>query len=184
MTRIAKISAWTLLAGSAVAWSGCATDPTQGYTTTSQYVQSVDSVAVPMWLRGKQVYRRGMEFRLTEAIVKRIQQDTPYKITKRSRADTELRGTIDSISQRVLSVNPDTGSPRETEITINVSFTWTDLRSGDVLAEDSLHQAGSYLPAQPVEAFRRRPEQDFFQGSEDVVNRLAERIVEYMEAKW
>jgi hypothetical protein len=185
MTQVARFSIAALLAGVAlIALGGCATDPTRGYTTNNQYVAGVRSVTVPIWTRGKQVYRRGMEMRLTEAIVKRVQQDTPYRITKKGRADTELRGTIDSISQRVLSYHPDTGWPRETEITLRVSFTWTDLRSGEVLAEGNLHQTGAYLPAQPMARFRRRPEQDFFQGSEDVVNKLAGRIVQYMEAEW
>lgn len=116
--------------------------------------------------------------RLTEAVVKRLELDTQYKVTDKSRADTELRGTIDRVSQRVLSFNPDSGLPREKELTVTVSFTWTDLRSGKVLAQRrSFRQAGTYIPPQPFG-------EDFFQGSEDVVNKLAKRIVEQMETDW
>jgi len=158
--------------------AGCSSDPTRGYSIASQYPQDVRTVAVPIFEVGREVYRRGLEFRLTEAVVKRIELDTRYKVTDKSRADTELRGRIDRVEQRVLSFNPDTGLPRETEITMTVSFTWTDLRSGKVLAtRRRLRQAGNYIPEVPFN-------QDFFQGSEDAINKLALRVVEAMESPW
>jgi hypothetical protein len=176
MKRIATIGTWLFVAAALAAVCGCSQDPTKGYTTQSQYVEDVKTVAVPMWLRGKNVYRQGLEMRLTEAIVKRLEMDTPYKVTDKSRADTELRGTIDLIPQRVLSYNPDTGRSREMEVTLTVSFTWTDLRSGKVLAQRrDLRQAATYIP--PLS-------EDFFHGSEDAINRLARRVVEHMEADW
>jgi len=160
------------------AMPACNSDPTKGYTTQSQYRRGISSVAVPIWTRGKGVYRRGLEFRLTEALQKRIAFDTDYTVTVKQRADTELTGTIEQIVQRVLSFNPDTGLAREMEMTITVSFTWTDLRSGKVLLERSnFRVAGTYIPPAPLG-------EDFFQGSEDVVNELARRIVEQMEADW
>ncbi|MCD6303667.1 MAG: hypothetical protein J7M21_01750 [Planctomycetes bacterium] len=164
----------------AVTWllCGCDSDPAKGYTTASQYPAGIKTVAVPIWHRGRDVYRRGLEMRLTEAIVKRIELDTPYKVTEKSRADTELVGTIDQVSQRVLSFNPDTGLPREKEITLTVSFTWTDLRNGKVLVRRrNFRESAAYIPPAPLG-------EDFFQGSEDVINRLARRIVQQMEADW
>jgi outer membrane lipopolysaccharide assembly protein LptE/RlpB len=167
-----------MLAGPLLAACSCSSDPTQGYTTKSQYLQNVRTVAVPIWTRGKEVYRRELEMQLTEAIVKRLELSTPYKVTDKTRADTELRGTIENVSQRVLSFNPDTGQAREKEITFTVSFTWTDLRSGKVLTRrKNFRQAGSYIPLAPLG-------EDFFQGSEDVVNKLAQRIVEQLEVDW
>ncbi|HUT58319.1 MAG TPA: LptE family protein [Phycisphaerae bacterium] len=164
----------TLLAG-ATAVPGCSNDPNKGYTFKSPYPSGVKTVAVPIWGRGKYVYRRGLEFRLTEALQKQVELDTPYKVVRKPRADTELTGTIDQIAQRPLSINPDTGRPREMEITFFVSFKWTDLRSGEVLVErTNFRVAGTYLPAAGFN-------EDFFQGSEDVIDRLAARIVEQME---
>lgn len=158
--------------------AGCSSDPTRGYSFANQYQENIRTVAVPIFDIGKDVYRRGLEFRLTEALVKRIELDTPYKVVLKKKADTELRGRIDVIEQRVLSFNPDTGLPRENEITMSVSFTWTDLRSGKVLASQTkFRQAGTYIPERPIG-------EDFFQGSEDVINRLAKRIVEQMEKPW
>jgi len=156
----------------AAALTGC------GYTTQPLHPQDVTSVNVPVWTLSKNVYRCGLEMRLTEALQKRISQDTRYKIADKGSADTQLTGTIEKISQRVLSGNPDTGRPRETEITITVSFKWTDLRSGKERVEvPTFRVAGTYIPHRPFG-------EDFFKGSEGVIDKLARRIVEQLESEW
>jgi len=160
------------------ATSGCTSDATKGYTTRSPYPSGIRTVAVPIWTRGKDVYRRRLEMRLTEALVKRIEQDTRYKVTKKKRADTELTGTIVQVSQQVLTINPDDSLPRETEITLVVSFRWTDLRTGKAIVErENFRVTGTYLPSSPMS-------EDFFQGSEEAINKLAERIVEQLQSPW
>jgi len=177
MKTFAAILTGALLAG-ALWMTGCSEDPTQGYTLKSQFPDDIRTVHVPLWHRGRNVYRRGLEMRLSEAIIKRLELDTPYKTTSKDRAHTELTGTIDTISQRVLSFNPDSGLPREKEITMTVSFTWTDLRTGrDIVRRTNFRQSGTYIPPAPLS-------EDFFLGSEDVVNKLAQRIVEQMAAEW
>ena len=160
--------------------SGCAfaTDPTQGYTVRPHFPTNVKTIAVPIWTRGRDVYRRELEIRLTEAIIKRIKMVTTYTVTTKARADTLLTGSLDTIEQRVLSVNPDTGLPNEKMVTLTVSFRWTDLRSGKILRERKEFIAeASYAPAE-------RLSQDFFQGSEDAINRMAVRVVEQLEEPW
>ncbi len=158
--------------------AGCATDPTAGYTTSSQYRSDINSVAVPIWSRGRKIYRREIETRLTEAIVKRIELDTPYKVTTKSRADTQLRGSIDRVSQRILSTSSSSGLPRELEITFAVSFVWEDLRNGQIITEKkNFNVAATYIPDEDQS-------EDFGIGSEDLINRLARRIVEQMEQPW
>ncbi len=158
--------------------AGCSSDPTKGYTWEPPYRKDIHSVAVPIWTVSKDVYRRGLEFNLTEALKKQIPLQTPYMISDKSRADTLLVGRIESVSQRALSINPDTGVPREMEITMVVSFTWTDLRSGKggkVLAKmASFPASDTYLPSAPFN-------EDFFWGNESLMNRLAMRIVEKLE---
>ncbi len=158
---------------------GClSNDPATGYTTTSQYRQGIRTVAAPIWTRGKDVYRRDVEIRLTESIIKRIELDTPYKVTTKSQADTILTGTIDLISQQTLSFDPDSGVPREMQVTFSVSFKWEDLRTGKTLVKRKNFQvAGVYLPPAPFS-------EDFFEGSADLMDKLARRIVETMEADW
>jgi len=162
----------------ACASAGCSSDPGKGYTLNSQFRKDVRTVAVPIWSRGRQVYRRNIEMQLTEAVIKQIELDTPYKVTSESRADTKLSGSIDAVAQQVVTVNTDTGLPGEIEITLTVSFTWTDLRTGqELVRRENFRVTGAYLPTSPMS-------QDFFLGNEDTINRLAKRIVEQLEAEW
>ena len=168
----------TAIVSAAVLAGGCAKDGHSGYTMTDQYRPGIKTVAVDVWQRGKEVYRRDIEIRATEAVVKRIEQDTPYKVTSKSRADTLLVGSIDDVEQRVLSFNPDTGLPRESELTLVASFTWTDLRTGKTIVErKKMRVSGVYTREDPIT-------EDFFQGSENVINRVAQRVVEQMEQPW
>lgn len=149
-----------------------------GYSTANVYHQDVRTVAIPIWTRGSDVYRRDIEFRLTEALAKRVQLDTPYKVTDKSRADTLLEGVIQGVDQRVLSFNPDTGEPRDIQLRLRVDFTWTDLRTGEILLErKNFRAAGVYYPSDPLS-------EDFFEGSADAINDLALRIVQELESPW
>ncbi len=148
-----------------------------GYQVGNLYRDDVDTVAVDMFTRGRMVYRRELETRATEAIIKRINL-TPYRIAPKNQADTILTGSIDVVPQRVPQYDPDSGQPRFKELLLKVSFQWKDQRTGKVLAEHSnVIVSGTYVTHAPLN-------EDFFQGSEDVVNRLAERIVGYMERDW
>ena len=66
------ISALVLLVG----WTGGC-----GYSTRRPFPTDINSVHVEM-LHSKE-FRRELEYRLTEAIIKRIEMDTPYRITPR-----------------------------------------------------------------------------------------------------
>ena len=75
-------------------------------------------------------------------------------------------------------MTPTPGLPRETELTLVVSFVWKDLRTGKTIVErKGMKVSGSYTREDPIA-------EDFFQGSENVINRLAQRVVETMEQPW
>jgi len=170
-----KKSRWLLAATltmTAAAAGGC------NYRLGDLHRKDVRTIAVPTWTRGRDVYRREVEIRLTEAIIKQIQNQTQFRIAGASAADTKLTGSIERISQQVLSINTDTGSVREMEVIFTVSFTWTDLRKGKELKkEDNFLAGGRYIEPEPFE-------EDFFEGSEDVINEVAKRIVEQLEEGW
>ena len=86
-----------------------------------------------------------------------------------------MTGSVDEIVQRPLSINPDTGYVRELEVAFIVSFKWVDLATGRVIVErTNFRVAGTYFPEGPVS-------ESFFQGSADVIDRVATRVVEQME---
>jgi hypothetical protein len=168
MKRITLTGCLPLLA-SLLVLGGC------GYSFDSLYPEQYKTVCVPMWTRGRDVYRREIEFRITEAVQKRIEGFTPYRLAHKARADTELTGSLDQVLQRPLSMNPDTNRPREMAVTFVVSFKWVDLATGRTIVERSNFRVeATYYPIDPLG-------EDFFQGSEDAVNRLAERVVEQMQ---
>lgn len=165
-----------LLAAAACGVSSCDNDPNNAYTMRDQYVQGVRSVYVPMWNRNRDVFRRELEFRISEAVIKEIQTSTRYRISDEASADTMLTGEIVEVSQAVMAFNPDSGNPREQEITITIAFVWQDLRDGTVRAqEDALEVTGTYIPDFG---------EGFFQASQDIFDTAARRVVEHMEADW
>ncbi len=175
MTAYQTLPIKLTLLGAMLFLAACSDDPTVGYTGKSLYPQDVHTVAIPIWKRGKDVYRRDLEMRITEALVKRVEAQTPYKVVNKDKADTVLTGTIDLIEQATLSFNPDTGEPREMELAIVVTFEWKDQRTGKTRRSyPSFRVANVYLPTPPYN-------EDFFQGSQDVIDRLAERVVEKMQ---
>ncbi len=168
------IAAWAVLV-SAIAASGCACDGSRGYSFESLYPDNISTVAVPIWKRGSSVYRRNAERQLTEAIIKRIEADTPYKVTDKAHADTLLEGMLVNIQQRVMSFNPANGLPRDVELTYFVDFTWTDLGTGQILVRrEKFRATGVYYPTDPFH------EGDDV-GLEDTSNEAARRIVETLE---
>src|SRR4030067_3062087 len=85
----------------AVALLGCqSTDPRIGYTSRSLFDESIKSVQVNIF--STKEFRRGLEFELAEALVKRIEDDTPYKVLKGPRADTVLDCQLVAVPHGVL----------------------------------------------------------------------------------
>lgn len=74
----------------------------------------------------------GLEMELTEEIVHRIEQVTPYKVNNCD-ADTELSGTIVSFLQLSLNYNQ-MNEIREIETTLSCAVRWKDLRTGQILS--------------------------------------------------
>jgi len=121
-------------------------------------------------------FRRELEFRLTEAVVKRVEQDTPYRIAPRKTADAVLTGEVLKVDNRTLGDDFDTDLPREIGSTVVVRFRLQDMRSGNILVERPrfVYQT-SYIP--PVG-------ETFTQGMTRAMDGLAEQIVESMESVW
>jgi hypothetical protein len=156
---------------------GCSGDPSKGYTTKSMFPDTIQTVAVSIFDRNKNVYRRDVEIRLTEAIQKRVQQNTPYRLAKKGQADSELTGELVNITQQVLSYNATTGNPNEIEAVFTLSFTWKDRHGNILMKRESFKVSGTYISSAPFN-------ENFYQGSDDIINKAAVRIVEQMESDW
>lgn len=148
-----------------------------GYSARSLYFEDVDTVVV-MSFTSRAVMYPDAEFRLTEAIKKKIERQTPYKVTDSRNADTILEGQITDVRQAVLSRARTVGTVRETEVELTIDFVWRDRRSGEVLRERrGLVQVGRYLPT-------RETAQTLDFGLDMAVDRMADTVVSLMRRDW
>lgn len=161
---------FSLIVASLAGFCGCS-----GYSNKSLFPEDVSSVYIEMF--DNKSFYRGVEYELTDALAKRIESETPYKIiSDRGRADTIISGNIVSIEETWLSTERQTGRPMEKEVELQAVVNWKNLKTGELLIDNqSVSASASYSEWQ---------EQGFRYGSTLAANNLAQRIVELMEKKW
>ena len=149
--------------------SGCG-----GYQNNWLYPEQVQTVYVEMF--DTTSFRRGHEFVLTDAICKRIESQTPYKIVSdRNIADSVLSGQL-GIRSSVLATDRYSAKPIEQETLVNVRVTWKNLKNGQLLIDgEKVYASSSY--SQPLG-------QTFDYSIDRAVNKVAVRVVELMETPW
>lgn len=146
-----------------------------GYSDESLFPKDVKSVRLEMF--DNQTFRRGTEYDLSDALAKRIESETPYKIvTSADRADTVISGRITSIGEAGLSIERELGTVLERELEITALVNWKNLKTGELLIEGEIVKAAA--------SYTDRQNQDFKYASALAANRLAVKIVELMETKW
>ncbi len=167
--RSSKIYIFIPALFAALFFAGCS-----GYSSRSLYPEDIKSVYIEMF--ENTTFWRDIEYDLTDAVAKRVEADTPYKIiSDRNKADTILSGKIAGVSNSPLTLEPETGRPLETQAEVFASFTWKDLRTGQYLAQDTISATASFSNFQ---------DQGFDYASKVAANKLAERIVEQMQVGW
>jgi lipopolysaccharide assembly LptE-like protein len=145
-----------------------------GYSTERPFRDDIQTVHVEMF--HTKDFRREMEFRLTEAVAKRLEMDTPYRIAGRADADSVISGEIISVQQKTLGNDFRTDRPRELALTVVARWNWKDLRSGEMLREyPRMVYTTTYSP--PIG-------EDFDTGALRGLDGLAERVVASMEKSW
>ncbi|UCC22896.1 MAG: LptE family protein [Planctomycetota bacterium] len=145
------------------------------YSNESLYTDEVGSVYVEMF--ESRSFRRGVEYELTNAVAKRIEAETPYKvISNRDRADSVLSGQIMRVGEMVLTTERRLGRGLEKEVEVQAVVSWKNLKTGELLIDNKgVSASASYSEWQ---------NQGFDYGSALAANKLAQRIVELMEAEW
>ena len=142
-----------------------------GYSHQGLFPQGIQSVGVRTF-QNKTFYQ-DVQFELTEALIKQIELQTPYKAVSGT-GDTLLEGSITDIEQRRLSRTSRGGLAQEMEVRIVVDFLWKDERSGQVLRQrQGLTAVGRYVPTSPVG-------EPLETGQHAAVQRLAGQIVSAM----
>lgn len=146
----------------------------QGYSNSWLHRQDVSTVYVEMFDNSS--FRRGYEYTLTDAICKRIEAQTPYKIVSdRNVADTILSGTV-SVGVGTLAGDRWTGRPLEQETLAAVTVTWKNLKTGQVLVDNKIiYGSATYAPGMG---------QTTEYAIDAAVNKAAQKTVELMEKSW
>lgn len=159
----------------AVSLSLCGCTMMQGYSNESMFPKDVRSVYVEMF--DNQTFRRGVEYQLSDALAKRIEAQTPYKIVSNSdRTDTVISGQITSIREQALSVERDTGMVLEKQVELRAVVNWENLKTGRMMIDNQTVTATA--------TYSEYQTQEFKYASTLAANNLARKIVELMENQW
>lgn len=160
----------TVVAAGLLSVSGCG----GGYQNSWLYPEQVQTVYVEMFDTAS--FRRGYEFTLTDAICKRLEAQTPYKIVSdRNIADSFLSGQL-SIRSDVLATDRYSAQPIENESLVNVRVTWKNLKTGQLLIDGEKVYASS--------SYSGRVGQTVDYSIDRAVNEAAVKVVELMETPW
>lgn len=154
----------------------CAADPTVGYSTTTTFPQKYQTVAVQIFVN--ETFERGIEYELTDAIIKQIESRTPYKVVPQARADTILTGSIRGIERDQLSKSRLTGLAEEMIYKLSIDFQWRNLRTNEAIIDRRAFAGhGLFVPSNPTG-------EPIALGQYAAVQQLAQDVVTEMRAEW
>jgi outer membrane lipopolysaccharide assembly protein LptE/RlpB len=161
-----------------VALGGCA-----GYRFGAQslFPADIQTVHVPVF---KSIsFRRDLGEELTEAVVKEIEKRTPYKVVADANADSVLLGSITQEHKHML-VETINGDQREMDLNLVVKVRWVN-RRGDVIRQCPPVKVPTDLVDVNASAhFVPEYGQSTATAQLQAIQRLAEEIVNLMEAPW
>jgi hypothetical protein len=147
-----------------------------GYSSETTYPTEYRSVAVPIFKNDS--FYRGLEFTITEAVIKEINLRTPYRVLPEDSAETILEGRITAVQEGTLSRSREGGVPQEVEMRVVMDLVWTDQRSGEIVRDRrGLAVVGRYLPTQPVGEVAEI-------GQREAAQRAARAVAAMMRAEW
>lgn len=158
--------------------SGCA-----GYQIghRSLYRTDIRTVYVPMFR--SESFRRDLGERLTEAVVKEIELNTPYKVVQSADADSILSGVVLRDTKVVLGEDPN-DNPRNIETDLLVEVNWYD-RRGQFLMQGACFSLGPPgLTITENSYFIPEGGQSVATAHANAIQQLAEQIVNQMERPW
>lgn len=161
-----------------------------GYLVGSPYRAEVRTIHVPTFRNdayranyNNDGFRRGFELQLTEAVQNQIQVRTPFRLAKDGAADTRLLGRVVSVGKSVTNQNK-YDDPRELELSLGVEVIWEDLRSGAILAQQTVPVNAQIAQAIVNTSFAPESGQSLATATQTAVDQMARQIVGLMETPW
>lgn len=175
---IARMQAcrWAVVALAGLAGGSCSSDPATGYSFSDAFRSDVQTVAVPVFQNS--TFSHGLEFELTDAVVKEIHRVTPWRVAAGDEADSTLVGTITGSELRRLSRESESGLVQEYAVELTVSFEWKRNRTGEVLVSRQGFRAGEAF----VPALGARERLNL--GERAAIDQMAKDIVSSLRSSW
>jgi lipopolysaccharide assembly LptE-like protein len=157
---------------------GCATPYQIG--NRSLYPQDVRTVYVPIF--DSDSFRRNLGERLTEAVMKEIENKTPYKVVGTSNADSILSGRIVGETKRVVAENR-YDDPRKLDVNLRIEVSWID-RGGGIIYDGCVSLPPELTTVSTSATFLPEYGQSVATAHQQAIQRVAEQVVGMMEAPW
>ncbi len=158
-----------------IASAGC------GYNIGAPFSPEIRSVHVPVFNSGSN--RRFLEYQLTEAVHKQIQQRSHFRLVKESEADTRLTGRIINLGKTALGQTRNSDA-RELQVNLQVEVTWVDRRTGKILQQQRVALPPERLQLASQAEFAPEIGQSLATADQTAIDRLARNIVDMMEVPW
>ncbi len=146
----------------------------------SLFDPEIRTVYVPMFESDS--YRRNLGERLTEAVVKEIEQRTPYKVVSGPGADSVLSGRILGDTKRVLAetINDE---PREIETQFSVRVQWLG-RQQEMLGDTTIPLSPAAVSIAQGASVIPEVGRSVAVAQQEAIQEIAVQIVDLMEAPW
>lgn len=157
--------------------SGCAS---YQFGQSARFPRDVQTVYVPMIESDS--FRRFLGERLTEAVCKQIETDTPYKVVNDPNADTVLYVRLVNDTKRLL-VNNIQGDVRDSELNFQVNVSWVN-RRGVSIGQQDLPLPPELIDVGQASDLIAEYGRSTATQQQEIIDRLASRIVGLMESTW
>jgi hypothetical protein len=158
--------------------AGCA-----GYQVGANSLYRPDIRTVRVDVFHSESYRRNLGEQLTEAVVKELELNSPYKVVQSPLADSVLTGRI--IAERKQVVAEDINDePRDIDTEMVVQVSWHDRRGGVLLQDASFALSPLSFVAAGSANYIPEAGQSVTTAHQEALSRLARKIVSQREAPW
>ena len=154
-----------------------------GYQVGSQTLFGPDIQTVYVPMVESDPTRRHLAERLTEAISKRIEERSPYKVVGRPTADSVLECRIVGKNQRVSLVDS-FNDPRQKNGELTLEVRWRDRRSQDLRQFEPLSWNEGAGRVTASDSMVAEVGHSLLTSEQNQIDRLADQIVGMMEIPW
>lgn len=149
--------------------------------TRTLYRNDVRTIHVPIIKSDS--FRPELGVNLTEAIQKEIERRTPYKLSDLGTADSILTCRITADSKRVIG-ETGTDEPRLLQSVMSIEMSWVDRRNLPLVETRFLPPGETNFYFSDNADFVPEAGQSISTANMRIIERLANHIVDQMEARW